>query len=495
MENSIATIAEQKQLFISFLSAAPFYSNPVRSFLQYLQQSHSDPFQLVNFPKNLYTASESLVEGYQPLTFSLQLPDGTQHPVAIAITPPQNNSSMLTLDFGGADVAKYLVGEEGDDASIAWLTDILSTGGRMMRTDCAFVSFETQPNQASKIRLEQGRLHLEELPLILWTTTALSSDISAIAKEAWKAEQQWDSAWLLIPNPLPEKGPGKTQPSLWVDSTQTRYFLIPHRQKLKSGDFILHNLDGEEKKVNPTSLTPFEIPEEEANTYLQTEIEQVMEQAKNALSNLITSSVEQGRADSTSIPSSDQFLSNLMAALMGVTPDEVQNNPATAQAGLQKLLSQLKAIIHGSLSEDPAQLEAARDRVRSLQITLKAHSIELGETLEKFPDRLHELQRFSKQTPDLQETTAKLRELADKIDPSSADKSLSLGEVMAAFVQTYQKLFGKEDEAQAEERRQQEYREMADKAIARSLNDFKMPSLDFQDLLSGNNQQPEDEQK
>jgi hypothetical protein len=65
---------------------------------------------------------------------------------------------MLTLDFGDADVAKYLVGEEGDDASIAWLTDILSTGGRMMRSDCAFVSFEAQPNQISKVRLEQGQI-------------------------------------------------------------------------------------------------------------------------------------------------------------------------------------------------------------------------------------------------------------------------------------------------------------------------------------------------
>jgi len=214
-----ATATKPERLFLTFLSPASFYSNPVRSFLQHLQKSDRAPFQIVNFPKNLYTASESLVKGYQPLTFSLQLPDGTQHPVAIAITPPQNNSSMLTLDFGGADVAKYLVGEEGDDASIAWLTDILSTGGRMMRADCAFVSFETQPNQASKVRLEQGRLHLEELPLILWTTTALSSNISAIAKEAWKAEQQWDGAWLVIPNPLPEKGHGETQHSLWIDTT------------------------------------------------------------------------------------------------------------------------------------------------------------------------------------------------------------------------------------------------------------------------------------
>jgi len=492
---STATPTNTERLFVTFLSPVPFYSNPVRSFLQHLQKSDRAPFQFVNFPTNLYTAFETLVEDNQPLTLSLQLPDGSQHPLAIAITPPQNGSSMLTLDFGGSDVAKYLVGEEGDDASIAWLTDILSTGGRMMRADCAFVSFEAQPNQTSKVRLEQDRLHLEQLPLILWTTTALSSDISAIAKEAWKAEQQWDGAWLLIPNPLPEKGRGETQHFLWLDSTQTRYFLIPTRQKLPRGDFILHTIDGEEKKVNATVLTPFEITEEEANTYLQTEIEQVMEQAKNALSNLITSSVEQGRADSISTPSSDQFLSNLMAALMGVTPEEVQNNPATAEAGLQNLLSQLKAIIHGSLSEDPAQLEAARDRVRSLQITLKAHSIELGEALEKFPDRLNALQRFSKQTPDLQQTTAKLRELADKIDPSSADKGRSLGEVMAAFVQTYQKLFGKEDEAQAEERRQQEYREMADKAIARSLSDFKMPSFEFQDLLPRTNQQPEDEQK
>lgn len=492
---STATPTNTERLFVTFLSPAPFYSNPVRSFLQHLQKSDRAPFQLVNFPKNLYTASETLVEDNQSLTLSLQLPDGSQHPLAIAITPTQNGSSMLTLDFGNADVAKYLVGEEGDDASIAWLTDILSTGGRMMRTDCAFVSFEAQPNQISKVRLEQGRLHLEQLPLILWTTAALPSDLSAIAKEAWKAEQQSDGAWLLIPNPLPEKGRGETQHSIWIDTTQTRYFLIPTRQKLKSGDFILHSLDGEEKKVNATSLTPFEITEEEANTYLQTEIEQVMEQAKNALSNLITSSVAQGRADATSILSSDEFLSNLMAALMGVTPEEVQKNPATAKAGLQNLLSQLKIVIHGSLSEDPAQLEAARDRIRSLQVTLKPHSIELGEGLEKFSDRLHDLHHLSRQAPELQQTTAKLRELADQIDPSSADKGQSLAEVMAAFVQTYQKLFGKEDEAEVEERRHREYREIADKAIAQSLSKHPMPSLKFEDLLPKTSQQQEDEQK
>jgi hypothetical protein len=153
---STATPANTERLYLTFLSPTSFYSNPVRSFVQHLQKSA--PFRFVNFPKNLYTASESLVENYQPLTLSLQLPDGSQHPVAITITPANENSTMLTLDFGDADVAKYLVGEEGDDASIAWLTDISCTGGRMMRSDCAFVSFEAQPNQISKVRLEQGQI-------------------------------------------------------------------------------------------------------------------------------------------------------------------------------------------------------------------------------------------------------------------------------------------------------------------------------------------------
>jgi hypothetical protein len=93
-----ASPTNPKRLFIIFLSPSSFSSNPVRSFLQYLQKSD----HLINFPKNLYTASESLVEDYQPLTPSLQLPDGSQHPLAITITPPHNNSSMLTLDFGGS---------------------------------------------------------------------------------------------------------------------------------------------------------------------------------------------------------------------------------------------------------------------------------------------------------------------------------------------------------------------------------------------------------
>ncbi|HAZ43005.1 MAG TPA: hypothetical protein DDW76_10345 [Cyanobacteria bacterium UBA11369] len=481
------------RLFITFLSPALFSSNPVRSFLQHLQKSA--PFRFVNFPKNLYTASETLTEDYQPLTLSLQLPNGTQHPVVIAITPTQNNSAMLTLELGGADVARQLIGEEGNNTSIVWLTDIMATGARMTRADCAFISLEAQPNQTSKVRVELGKLYLEKLPIILWTTASLSEDISYLTADAWKAEQQSDGALLLIPKPLPESGFSEDKRSLWIDSTQTRYFLIPDRQAIPSGKFSLRNLDGDQKEVELSAITSFEITEEEAKEYLQAEINQAVEQAKNAFSNLINFSLQKPPETTPSSEKPQTTIFELIAALLGATPEELQNHPESVQAGLQNLLTEFKEVIGGSLSQDSAQLNIARQRMRSWQATLKAHGVDIGETLEQFPDKLHDLHFSSEPTPYLHQMTAKLRKFADKIDQSTADKGQSLGDAMVAFVNSYRELFGKEDEAQQKEKRQQEYKQMAEDAIARSLSDFKMPSFDFQDLLPRTNEKPEDEQK
>ena len=66
--------------------------------------------------------------------------------------------------------------------------------------------------------------------------------------------------------------------SLWLDYTRTRYFLIPENQNIPPGDFILFNLTGKKMTVAPTALTPFEITEEEAMAYLETELNQLIEQ-------------------------------------------------------------------------------------------------------------------------------------------------------------------------------------------------------------------------
>jgi len=483
-----STSTNPESLGINFLSPTPFYSNPIRSFLQHLQKKTSSPFNFVHFPKNLYTASESLVKDYQPLTSSLQLLGGTQHPVIIAITSKQNDSALLTLNLGGADIARQLVGEQADNASITWLIDILCTGARMTRADCAFVSWEVQPNKTIKASVEYGRLYLEKLPIMLWTTAPLSEAISYLSADAWKTEKQSDGAWLIIPQQVPKNQNTEDKGSLWIDATQTRYFLIPSRQKVPCGDLLLHNLEGEQKKVAIAAIASYEIPQQQAKVYLESQINQAIDQAKHALFNRINFSI--GKSPETPLPTTT--LSELMAVLSGISLEDLPNHPEMAKAGLDNLITTFKNIIGGSLSQDSARLDVARQQMHTIQTNLKAHGIDLGNTLEQFADKLHNLHFSTESATSLHQMTANLRKFADQIDKFLDNKDESFSEFITAFINSYRDLFGKEDEAQAQARLQQEYRKMADEVITESLNQYPMPSLKFEDLLPKTSQHPDE---
>ncbi len=486
-----STSTNSESLFITFLSPTPFYSNPVRSFLHYLQKKTSSSFQFINFPKNLYTASEILVKDYQPLRISLQLAQGIQHPAVIAITPTQNDSFMLTLNLSGDDISRQLVGGETDDITINWLIDILSTGGRMTRADCAFVSLDTQANQTTKARVEYGKLNLEKLPIMLWTTAPLSEIISDLTADAWKVEQQSDGAWLIIPQQLPEHRNTKDtedKTSLWIDITQTHYFLIPYTQELPGGNFPIYNLDGEQKDVAIAAIASFEITQEQAKAHLETEINQAIEQAKNTLFHTITLSI--GQSPETVRPTTN--ISELIAVILGVSIDELADKPELAKVGLENIITAFKNVIKASLSQDQNQLDLVRQQMRSWQTILENHGIDLGQLLEQFPDQLHSLHLSTESSASIHQMTSKLRKLADQIDKPSDNKDQNFTDAITNFVKNYRELFGQENEAQKQEKLQQEYRKMADKAIAESLSQYPMPSLKFEDLLPKPSHQQDD---
>jgi len=268
---------------------------------------------------------------------------------------------------------------------------------------------------------------------------------------------------------------------LWFNSHHSRYFLIPDSHDILSGDFIIYNLNNKKIKVDRPVLIPFEITQSEAQSYLQNEINQAIEDAKNALSNMIAFSIEKESQPPQSSTKPQTTILELVAALLDITPQELQNNPTRVQGGIQNLLTEFKEIIDSSLSEDAAKIELARQQMRSLQTILKAQGVNLGETLENLPERLHDLYFSKTPTPYLQELTVKLRNFADKLD--SAAIKQNLGEAMIIIVNNYYEVFGNEDELKEKQRREQEYKQLAEDAIAQSLKDFKMPSLDFRDLL------------
>lgn len=188
---------------------------------------------------------------------------------------------------------------------------------------------------------------------------------------------------------------------------------------------------------------------------------------------------------------SDQALSaqKLVATLLGVTPEELQNNPEAARAAFVKISTNLQEVLGDSTSENSTQIEAARSHLHSLRETLRTQGFDTSEDIEKLPALLQEVLSSPKIDQYLQEMLAKLQALADKNDQSPE----AIGKTINEIIQTLNKeLFGEEESRQEQERRQ-EYKKLADDAIAQSFSKLEIPSFADGFLKTETSQQGEDE--
>jgi hypothetical protein len=273
-----------------------------------------------------------------------------------------------------------------------------------------------------------------------------------------------------------------------------RYFLIPDDQALVTGDFILCSLNGNKKNVDSAALAYFEITESEAKAYLQTEMNQALEEAKNSFSNFMAFSTQTSQAaPSNPSPSSDdtQSTQNLVSTLLGVTPEELQNNPEAAQTAFLSLYTGLKEFVGASTSKNPAEVEAARSHLHSLRETLSTQGINISEEIEEIPKKLQEVLSSSDIEGYLKEIVAKLRDLADQINQSPD----AVGQKIDETIHTLSKDLFIDEEKRLEEKRTQQYRQSAQDAIAQSFKNLGIPSFAGGDLKLENSQQEEDEQK
>jgi hypothetical protein len=247
---------------------------------------------------------------------------------------------------------------------------------------------------------------------------------------------------------------------LWTNSTRSRYFLIPKTQKLARGRFLIYTLKGTQKKVSQTAISPFEIPESEANQYLQSEINQVMEQAKTTFSNITAFSKQTSEATLSNLQSASDILS-----LLGVTVEELQSNPKAAEVDFIHIFTELKELLSDSSFQNTAKSEVACARLRSIQETLQAQGININENIEELPDKLQKI--FSSLNVDgfLQELGTNL----DNIIKENDQQSDTVGQQIDETIKSLNKNFFSEEEKQLEEERKQKYRQSAQDAIAQSL--------------------------
>ncbi|KST62190.1 hypothetical protein [Mastigocoleus testarum] len=133
----------------------------------------------------------------------------------------------------------------------------------------------------------------------------------------------------------------KNTPALWIDSTRSRYFLIPENQNIPPGNFTLFNLTGKKKKVALTAISSFEITEEEANTHLEKELNKLFEQIKISEDSLeeIPKMLEEIFSESNIEKCLPDFINKL-----GEIEEKIEDNP--------ELLAQVIYEFYTSLSQD-----------------------------------------------------------------------------------------------------------------------------------------------
>jgi len=287
---------------------------------------------------------------------------------------------------------------------------------------------------------------------------------------------------------------GKSNHFIYTDYPRSHYFLIPNDQELSSGDFIILTLNGDEKKVDYAAITSFEIPESEVKLYLQAEMSQALDEAKNAFSNFLELELQTSQeVSSNPLPSSDQTPSNeeLISSLFGTTPEELQNNPKAAQATFVNFSNDLQELLDDSSSKSPNRVEAARAGVSALREKLQAQGINVGDEMDELSDKLLEAFSDSKIEDYLQKILAKLRDLADQIEQSPD----GVGQKIDETIKSLSKDLFVDQEKRLEEKRKQQYRKSAQDAIAESFRSLGLPSFAGGDLKLEKSQEEEDEQK
>jgi hypothetical protein len=263
----------------------------------------------------------------------------------------------------------------------------------------------------------------------------------------------------------------QTNATLWIDPIQPGSFRIPDDQALPTGACRIYALTGAHRQVDPAALAACAITEDTARMHLQAAVAQMRTQTTTAVAALrhVAGIPVPGFTDA---PPGDHPPLNLdrLAALLRITPAQVHTDPAAVTQGLRDLVTEVDAVIAAAIADDPSQRATARDRLRFLRVRLQAAGIVVDETRDDLIDQItavlqgRQSHHAGALATILQHIAAPLEQSPDaggrQIDAAIADVEQPFGAVLASE---------RPDARQA--RKRQEYRQAAQSATARTLQD------------------------
>ena len=139
---------------------------------------------------------------------------------------------------------------------------------------------------------------------------------------------------------------------LYVTYGKKRYFLIPPTAKLPQGPFMIVDMAGVPVAVSEQAILPYEKTKQEAKTHLLKQAEaatKIAQQRLEEFQKIETESNPGGESNQEA-----QSITHLIYLMMGITPEQLKDNPEATKEGIQDVFQGIKTFLEkADLKEHP----------------------------------------------------------------------------------------------------------------------------------------------
>jgi hypothetical protein len=210
--------------------------------------------------------------------------------------------------------------------------------------------------------------------------------------------------------------------TLYANKTHDRFFYIPQDAEIPEGTFEIGTLTGHMLQVTESAVSEFEVDETLAKDIASGVVKDVAQTAGRFMTSAadFIRSMSTGELSEADMERRQTRQSNV-AEFLGVTRDQLQNDPEAVMEGIKSIGRGLKASLEQSIADNPVSQESAKARMDAFaQYAKEDLGIKLGDNPAELPKQLADILRNPELEASVRASTERLRNLATQIRSASA---------------------------------------------------------------------------
>ena len=203
--------------------------------------------------------------------------------------------------------------------------------------------------------------------------------------------------------------------TLYADPSQTRFYWIPDDAEIAEGELVLRSLTGKRREVSATAVQDYRITEEQAKALTRDLVARASRTASSLLAGLggMLQQASRRAADVGRPPPGEREPE--VAKALGVTEDELRNDPDAVMDGLKRAGQGLQKVLQEAIDTGREADATTRERVRQLAEMAGADIDATQASVDELIAKLREFLSNPELDKRVQDATARLKDLADEL--------------------------------------------------------------------------------